>query len=186
MECIGCTACIDACDDVMQRLHRPKGLIRYDSQSALAGGKTKWIRPRTLLYGVLLLIGASVASWAVSTLKPANVSVTRITGAPYIVTEDAVRNQFLIRLINKRAHEADFVVTVDSPVTIARTGLDGSVPVGAIGEEVRPLVLVVPRADYAGPFTFTITATDAQHSFTITREVQFLGPDARLLKEETP
>jgi polyferredoxin len=31
IECIGCAACIDACDEVMVRLHRPKGLIRYDS-----------------------------------------------------------------------------------------------------------------------------------------------------------
>jgi len=57
MECIGCTACIDACDEVMTRLHRPRGLIRYDSQSAFAGRPTHWLRPRTLLYGVLLLVG---------------------------------------------------------------------------------------------------------------------------------
>src|SRR5215212_1028949 len=56
MECIGCTACIDACDDVMTRLHRPQGLIRYDSQSNFDGTRTRWIRPRTILYFVLLAI----------------------------------------------------------------------------------------------------------------------------------
>lgn len=184
MECIGCTACIDACDDVMRRIHKPTGLIRYDSQTALAGGKTRWWRPRTMLYGVLLVVGISVASWAVSTLKPANASITRITGAPYIVTEDAVRNQFLIRLLNKRAEINDFIVRVDSPVPVKQTGFEDPVIVGAIGEEVRPLVLRVLRTDYTGSFKFTITISDVQQSFSITREVEFLGPDARLLKED--
>ncbi|MEZ5414304.1 MAG: cytochrome c oxidase accessory protein CcoG [Opitutaceae bacterium] len=184
MECIGCTACIDACDDVMRRIHKPTGLIRYDSQTALAGGKTRWWRPRTMLYGVLLVVGISVASWAVSTLKPANASITRITGAPYIVTEDAVRNQFLIRLLNKRAEITDFIVRVDSPVPVKQTGFEDPVIVGPIGEEVRPLVLRVPRTDYDGSFKFTITISDVQQSFSITREVEFLGPDARLLKED--
>ncbi|MCB1104597.1 MAG: cytochrome c oxidase accessory protein CcoG [Opitutaceae bacterium] len=184
MECIGCTACIDACDDVMRRIHKPTGLIRYDSQTALAGGKTRWWRPRTMLYGVLLVVGISVASWAVSTLKPANASITRITGAPYIVTEDAVRNQFLIRLLNKRAEITDFIVRVDSPVPVKQTGFEDPVIVGPIGEEVRPLVLRVPRTGYAGSFKFTITISDVQQSFSITREVEFLGPDARLLKED--
>lgn len=186
MECIGCTACIDACNEVMRRIQKPTGLIRYDSQAALAGGKTRWLRPRTMLYGLLLLVGIGVASWAVSTLKPANASITRITGAPYIVTEDTVRNQFLVRLLNKRAEATDFVVRVDSPVAVTQTGFEAPVTVGAIAEEVRPLVLRVPRADYTGAFKFTITVTDVNESFTITREVEFLGPDARLLKEDEP
>jgi cytochrome c oxidase accessory protein FixG len=112
MECIGCTACVDACDDVMTRLGRPRGLIRYDSQVAFTGGRTRWLRPRTILYGALLLVGASVATWALSTVKPANVGVIRMTGSPYIVDETTVRNQFLVRIVNKRSVPARFVVSV--------------------------------------------------------------------------
>ena len=64
IECIGCAACIDACDEVMTRLHRPRGLIRYDSLRGLAGRATRWFRPRVALYGVLLAIGAAAAIWA--------------------------------------------------------------------------------------------------------------------------
>jgi uracil phosphoribosyltransferase len=81
MECIGCTACIDACDAVMTKLKRPAGLIRYDSQAAFAGNITRWLRPRTFLYGALLAAGASVALWAISTIRPANLGITRMTGA---------------------------------------------------------------------------------------------------------
>ncbi|MDE3084247.1 MAG: cytochrome c oxidase accessory protein CcoG, partial [Verrucomicrobiota bacterium] len=83
IECIGCAACIDACDSVMRKLHRPPGLVRYASQAALAGQGTRWLRPRTILYAALMLIGSAVATWAFSTVKPAALSVTRVTGAPY-------------------------------------------------------------------------------------------------------
>ncbi|MCF7760911.1 MAG: cytochrome c oxidase accessory protein CcoG [Cephaloticoccus sp.] len=184
MECIGCTACIDACDDVMTRVHKPKGLIRYDSQNRFAGRVTKWIRPRTLLYGVLLLVGMAVAGWALSTLKPVNVSITRITGAPYIVTPDAVRNQFLVRMINKQAVPLSFTNEIVTAVQVHRTGLTEAVTVAPLGEEVRPLVLVVPRDQYAGPFKFTLVTSDTTGSFTIRREVEFLGPDVKLLRED--
>ena len=185
MECIGCTACIDACDDVMTRLDCPRGLIRYDSQKAFAGGRTRWLRPRTLLYGVLLIIGASVAIWALSTVRPANFGVTRMTGAPYIVDETTVRNQFLVRIVNKRTEPARFTVRLrHAPDGVHGIGFDGVVEVGALGELVQPFVLQQPRAAYTGPFRCEVRVEDAGGTFHLERDVEFLGPEARLLKEE--
>lgn len=184
MECIGCTACIDACDDVMTRVHKPKGLIRYDSQNRFSGKATHLLRPRTILYSILLLIGMSVSTWALTSLKPANVGITRITGAPYFVDTDTVRNQFLVRLINKGSVPNDFVISVSAPVPVEQSGLVQTLTIDSLGEEVRPLILRVPRSTYEGPFTFTLTVTDLKNSFQITREVEFLGPDAYLLRED--
>jgi polyferredoxin len=185
MECIGCTACIDACDDVMTRLNRPRGLIRYDSQAAFAGERTRWLRPRTILYGVLLLIGATVAMWGLSTVKPASFGVTRMTGSPYIVDDATVRNQFLVRIVNKRNEPARFTVSVEHvPQGIRRIGFDGVVEIGALGELVRPLVLQQPRGTYTGPFRFEIRVEDEAETFHLERDVDFLGPEARLLREE--
>jgi cytochrome c oxidase accessory protein FixG len=185
MECIGCTACIDACDDVMTRLSRPRGLIRYDSQRAFAGGRTRWIRPRTILYFVLLLVGMGVAAKALSTVKPAGMGVTRMIGAPYIVDASAVRNQFLVRLVNKRNVPAQFVVTIGGESRGLRAvGLDAVIDVGALGERVQPLILQQPRERYDGPFHFEVRARDATGEFELVREVEFLGPEARLLREE--
>ncbi len=185
MECIGCTACIDACDDVMTRLERPRGLIRYDSQMAFTGGRTQWLRPRTLLYFALLLVGAGVATWALSTVKPANFGVTRMTGAPYIVDDTTVRNQFMVRVVNKRSAPVRFVVHVDgAPGDLRRTGFDEAVVVEGLGERVQPLVIQQPRRSYVGPFHFQIRVEDAAGTFRLAREVEFLGPEARLLREE--
>lgn len=185
MECIGCTACIDACDDVMTRLHRPRGLIRYDSQAAFAGKATRWLRPRTALYGVLLLIGASVATWALSTVRPANFGVTRITGAPYIVDAGAVRNQFFVRLVNKRNAPARFLLHLaHAPDDLLASGLGDVIEVAPMAEVLHPLILQQPRARYTGPFNFEIGVRDEAGTFHLERTVEFLGPEARLLREE--
>jgi cytochrome c oxidase accessory protein FixG len=185
LECIGCAACIDACDEVMARVKRPAGLIRYDSFAGLAGGATRWLRPRTIVYGVLLLAGATVAAFAFSTVKPAGFLVYRMSGAAYFVTADEVRDQFLVRLVNKRTVPATFtVVTAGVPAGIRQTGFTAPVTVPPLGESVSPLVLVADRKDYIGPFKFTVTVQDEARTFTLAREVEFMGPDARLLKEE--
>ena len=185
MECVGCTACIDACDDVMTRLHRPRGLIRYDSQAAFAGKVTRWLRPRTALYGVLLLVGASVATWALSTVRPANLGVTRITGSPYVVSADSVRNQFLVRMVNKRNTPVKFLLTLGhAPAGLTQSGLREPVELPALGEVVQPLVLQQARQAYGGPFALTVRVQDAAGSFHLSREIEFLGPDVRLLREE--
>ncbi len=185
IECIGCAACIDACDEVMDRLHRPKGLIRYDSQNGFSGRATRWLRQRTAVYSILLLAGVGVASWAVSTVRPANFGLTRMIGAPYIVDKDTVRNQFLARIVNKRAEAARFVVRVDGgPANLRQLGFDRVVEVPALAEVVEPLILQQPRREYRGPFVVQVGVRDEAGKFHLQRQVEFLGPDARLLREE--
>ncbi|MBI2497044.1 MAG: 4Fe-4S binding protein [Opitutae bacterium] len=185
LECIGCAACIDACDEVMAKVKRPAGLIRYDSLAAFGGGVTRWLRPRTILYGVLMFVGAVVATFAFSTVKPMNFLVYRMSGAAYFVGHDEVRNQFLVRLVNKRTVPATFTLTLEGlPHDVRRTGFDAPVTLEPLGESVSPLVLLAEREDYQGPFKFTVLVQDASRAFTLSREVEFMGPDARLLREE--
>jgi cytochrome c oxidase accessory protein FixG len=185
LECIGCAACIDACDEVMTRVKRPTGLIRYDSFAGLTGRATRWIRPRTVLYGILLCVGVAVASYAFTTVKPANFLVFRTGGASYFAGPDGVRNQFMVRLVNKRTVPATFVVSTEGlPAGLRQSGFEASVTLAPMAESVSPLVLVAPRHDYHGPFKFTVRVRDAAETFTLAREVEFMGPDARLLGEE--
>jgi cytochrome c oxidase accessory protein FixG len=185
LECIACAACVDACDEVMTKLKRPSGLIRYDSLTAFAGGKTRWVRPRTIVYFVLLLIGITVASFAFSTVKPANMMVVRMTGAAYFVDRDDVRNQFMLRIVNKRNVPTTYRVTLTGvPTDVQQNGFTAPVTVAPLAEHVSPLVLTSNRGRYSGPFKFTVSVQDDAKSFTLARQIEFLGPDARLLEEE--
>jgi cytochrome c oxidase accessory protein FixG len=184
LECIGCAACIDACDEVMAKVKRPLGLIRYDSFAGFGGGATRWVRPRTVLYGVLLAVGAAVAAFAFSTVKPAGFLVYRTGGAAYFVGPGEVRNQFMVRLVNKRTAPAALVVTTEGlPAGARQSGFAAPVTLAPQEESVGPLVLLVDRKGYAGPFKFTVRVRDTAQTFTLAREVEFMGPDARLLEE---
>jgi polyferredoxin len=185
IECIGCAACIDACDAIMAHLRRAPGLIRYDSLAGLGGGATRWLRPRTVVYSILLLVGAVVAAGAFRTVKPAALSVTRMVGAAYFYDAATIRNQFLVRLVNKRQTAQQLVVRLrGAPDGTAQTGLEAPVEVAPMGEEVSPLVVVVPRRLYRGSFPFTVVVSDPKGTFALTRSVEFLGPDPKLLREE--
>src|SRR5262245_19147234 len=70
MECVGCANCIDACDEVMQRLGRARGLVRYDSQRGFETGKRRFLRGRVVFYAVLTLMGLSAFSLAVMGRRP--------------------------------------------------------------------------------------------------------------------
>jgi len=185
IECIGCAACIDACDEIMTRLHRPRGLIRYDSLHGLGGRATRWVRPRTIAYAVLLSVGAAMATWALSTVHPASFGITRMLGAAYFFDARAVRNQFLVRLVNKRETPQRLVVALQgAPAGVAQVGFEQPVELAGMGEDVRPLVVLVPRSLYAGAFRCRVTVRDEVGTYQLTREIEFLGPDPRLLKED--
>lgn len=184
MECIGCAACVDACDEIMTKVKRPTGLIRYDSLNGLLGTRTRWLRPRTIFYAVLLLIGAVVATFAFSSVKPANFIIFRMSGSAYYVTPDAVRNQFMVRVVNKRTEPTNFKLTLKGlPAGAHQTGFTTELKLGSLAEQVTPLVLFVDRAQYTGPFKFTVEVTDETRAFILSREIEFIGPDPRLLRE---
>jgi len=185
MECVGCTACIDACDVVMDKVKRPHGLIRYDSLSGFSGKPTLWLRPRLFVYFALFLIGAGVSTWALSTIQPGSLGVTRMQGAPYYVDAAFVRNQFMVRLVNKRNETVRFDVTLlDAPVGVRAQGFERPVEIGALGEEVRPLIVQIPRRIYHGNQQLRLQLTDTRGGCNVFRTIEFLGPSPKLLRED--
>ena len=183
MECIGCSACIDACDEIMLKVQRPTGLIRYDSLAGLRGEETRWLRPRTLTYAALLAAGIVVATFSLSTVRPANLEVTRLGGAPYFFDEASVRNQFLVRIVNKSDRPVRFTLTLSDPALVA-IGWTDSVELAPLAEEVRPLIVQIPLHAYRGRSALGIHLSDAPKTFTLTKTVEFIGPDTASFKKE--
>ncbi|MBC8009083.1 MAG: cytochrome c oxidase accessory protein CcoG [Burkholderiales bacterium] len=188
IECIACAACVDACDEVMVKLRRPTGLVRYDSTAGFAGGRTRWLRPRIWLYLGLLAVGATVATFAVSSVRPASLGVTRLQGAPYFIDDLTVRNQFLVRLVNKSDQPTAFVVTAErrdgAGAALETSGFDEAVVLAPLAEETRPFVVRVSRENYTGGFKLLVKARAADGSFELVRDAEFSGPNAALLRED--
>lgn len=115
LDCIGCTACIDACDEIMTKLKRPTGLVRYDSLNGLEHRPRRWLRPRVFLYAGVVALWAVGAFFAFRSHVSFEANLLRLRGAPYHVlnaqTEDAtVRNLFQVHLVNKGPDEARFEI----------------------------------------------------------------------------
>jgi cytochrome c oxidase accessory protein FixG len=116
MECIACTQCIDACDAVMTRLERPTGLIRYSSQAAMAGERRRIIRPRIVLYP-LILLAVSVA-WVLTFRSQglADITVLRGMGRPFVqLAGGEVSNPVRIKIVNRGGAAATFEIAGATP-----------------------------------------------------------------------
>ncbi|MES2856094.1 MAG: cytochrome c oxidase accessory protein CcoG [Bdellovibrionota bacterium] len=110
MECIACTACIDACDDVMTKVGKPTGLIRYDSEISLKGRTRKKWRPRSLAYAGVSLSSLLALFVFASATQKIDVLVLRAKEVPYTIVGNGesqmVHNHFKLELSNQTAEDA--------------------------------------------------------------------------------
>ncbi|MEA5556247.1 cytochrome c oxidase accessory protein CcoG [Nodularia spumigena] len=114
MECINCAQCIDACDAVMTKLDRPTGLIRYSSQRALEEGTRRVVRPRTLIYSLLIVLLISLFGYALSTRSTATVIVVRGRGAPFSQMPDGeITNRMSIKITNRTAVTTNYALRIE-------------------------------------------------------------------------
>ncbi len=120
MECINCTQCIDACDSVMDKIGKPRGLIRYSSQDGLDGKPSSILRARTLMYPVLLAISFSAFLYVLSTKSSFDVTVIRGAGNPYTsIGIGRVQNSVKVRLVNRSDAPKVFQIAVSTPDGVA-------------------------------------------------------------------
>jgi len=127
MECVHCTQCIDACDDIMVKIGKPKGLIRYSSQDAIAGQPRKLLRLRTVLYPAVLTVllgGLAITMWR----KPAaDLTVLRGLDGPFSTEADGrIANQVRIKVTNRRSESIAYPIVFSGLVGAA---LDAGAPV---------------------------------------------------------
>jgi cytochrome c oxidase accessory protein FixG len=177
MECIACTACIDACDDVMRRLGRPAGLVRYDSQDGLAGKARRVLRPRVVLYGVLLAIGAVVALVATRARTDFEAALLRLPGEPYVVEDGEVRNALQVHLVNKRATAERYTIEVLPADDLSAVVPMPTVRVEPLSDVRVPLFLSVARSRFRAEFPVRVRVSrEAGPAEAKLAVAPFLGP----------
>jgi len=102
LECINCTACIDACDDIMTRFHRPTGLIKYASENNIARGEKTKFTTRTAAYTAVLVILLTVLTALLLSRKDIETNVMRAQGMLYQEQpNNKISNLYEVTLINK-------------------------------------------------------------------------------------
>lgn len=102
MECVGCTACIDACDKMMDAVDRPRGLIRYASENGIAEGKKLRYTGRMKFYTIILFVLTGLLSALLLSRKDIDGTIVRTRGQLYQERgTDSISNLYNIKIINK-------------------------------------------------------------------------------------
>ena len=144
-QCIGCAACVDGCDQVMDKMGYPRGLIRYATQNALeqklsrADIVRRSLRPRVLIYtGILwtIIVAAAVGLWLRVPLK-VDVIRDRSVLAREVVGGD-VENVYQLMIINTTERERVFDIEAMGLPTIHLDG-ETHVTVPAADSRLVPL-----------------------------------------------
>jgi cytochrome c oxidase accessory protein FixG len=111
MECIACGLCIDACDNVMEKLELPKNLIRYDTPKQQvariinAKTSTRLIRPRTIYYAFFLTAISSLMLYGLINRSDSELHILRDRNPLFVQLSDGtIRNGYDIKVLNK-THE---------------------------------------------------------------------------------
>lgn len=147
MECVGCTACIDACDHVMEMTHKPKGLISYASENGIAEGTPLRYTSRMKVYTLLCVALLSLDSFLLISRKEVDTTVIRTPGLLYQERgKDSISNLYNLTAVNKTIDEVPITLKVESPA-------GGQVQL--IG---KPVVTVKGETQGAGTFFIVLPA----------------------------
>jgi cytochrome c oxidase accessory protein FixG len=178
MECIHCTQCADACDAVMVKIGKPRGLIRYTSRDEILGLPRKILRPRVVLYPIALAVLIGLFAFSLGTRANAEITLLRGIGAPYTREDDGtLLNQVRIRVANRGSETRPYTIALDAGPNVRMVAPINPLPVRA-GEIATTSVFVVFSDDilHGGEATVTFRLDDGRG---FVREVpyQLVGPE---------
>jgi cytochrome c oxidase accessory protein FixG len=177
MECVGCTACIDACNHIMDSLDRPRGLVRYASENSIANGEPLRYTTRMKFYTGLCALVLCILSVLLMSRKDIDATIMRTAGILYQERgNDSLSNLYNIKLINKTVKDHHLYIKLH----------DGDGTVEVIG---KPYISVMKEGQGAGEF-FVVLPKTRVHSrktelkmdlysddkLVATMKTNFLGP----------
>ncbi len=116
LECVHCTACIDACDSVMEKIDKPRGLIRYASENSIREETRKIFTPRVMGYSGILMILLTTFVVLMSMRSDLETTVLRQRGTLYQeLPNNMYSNIYEIKVINKTFDTRDYEIKLLAP-----------------------------------------------------------------------
>lgn len=180
IDCISCGACIDACNGVMDQMGYARGLIRYTSERALAGGKTHWLRPRLVGYAsaLLLMIGGLV--WGLQERSLIDLDISRDRSVFRANSNGEIENIYTLKVLNKTQQPREYSLSLTDAERFNTEGLGNlQVPAGETGT----IAVRVSRRDPAvaagsEPLEFVVQDLNDATS-KVSDESTFVSPPVR-------
>lgn len=154
LECIHCTACMDACDSIMTKVARPTGLIRYQTENEVEGGSRRILRPRLLIYAIAVLVTGGIFVGTVATRADFRLTMHRESGRdPFMLMgETHVVNPFRGQFINMTDKSVDVGLYAEHPESLEIVVADGPVRLAPFEKRAFHFLLKVPKSKFKGKF----------------------------------
>jgi cytochrome c oxidase accessory protein FixG len=193
LECIQCALCIDACNEIMDKVGRPRGLIAYDTLSNLEAGhqdqqSIKLLRPRVIFYATAMVVVSLIMLTALLVRPVLDVDVLHDRNPLYVrLSDGGLRNGYTVKLLNKLYEPRNF--------SLGLTGLPGAT-LSVVGHETEnpPTITVPPdnlqsvklyvtldrkgvAALHDDDTDFALVITDTADGNTVEHETTFQGPE---------
>ncbi len=202
LECIGCGLCVDACDSVMGKLGRPKGLIAFETLKNLAAGQAatagmapgpertragmaarqmpRFVRPRTIMYGGAIAVVTLVMLGAFLLRSTLDVTVLRDRAPLFVrLSDGGIRNGYTIKIVNKRRDDSPLALVLQAPEGFHMTVQD-------VEDDAQGRPLLARRADGIAQYRVFVTAPSGGRLHEST-DISFrlLEPDGRVAASQS-
>lgn len=178
LECINCGLCIDACDAIMRKVERPRGLIGYDTDAAVAAraAQTKPVyrpvRPRTVYYALALALVTGLMAWGLAIRADVDAHVLRDRNPMYVRLRDgSVRDGYTLKIANRSFQPKTLQVSFEGVPgarlkTPGAAAVAGPVAVEVAANQVRTVRVFVtappPFGEAALPAAFVLRDADLE------------------------
>lgn len=189
--CIQCGLCIDACDTIMEKLQRPQRLIAYDTDVNIQRRQqglpsvARLIRPRTVLYSVLIVVVGAIMIWALANRITLSINILHDRNPEYVMLADGgVRNAYTIRILNKQVDTRHLAISIEGPTDATLDIIGASNEQGRLIVEVSPdqsrelrAIVSLPRA-ISGSVPIAFVLHDLADDSIVRSSDNFRGPPA--------
>lgn len=147
MECVGCTACIDACNTMMKATGRNTGLIRYASENGIADSKKLRYTGRMKFYTVVLIVLAGLLSFLLVSRKNVDGTIVRAPGMLYQERgADSLSNLYTIKIINKTLADIPLYLRLENAPGRIIEAEGKNIEVKKEGQATGSFFIVLPKS----------------------------------------
>ena len=174
--CISCGACIDACNSVMDKMHYPRGLVRYASENSLEGGKTQLLRPRLLGYAATLGVMIVALIWALNSRSLVSLDVAKDRNLFRENSLGQIENTYTLKVINKTQQPQRYAISLASQRPLA---LQGAGELQLQPGEMRslPVTVALTGSSQGSPQRLTFILRDLnQLGHSVSTDSTFVSP----------
>ncbi len=170
-------ALMDACDAIMDKVGKPRGLVRYSSRDGLEGKPVRLLRTRVVLYPAALVVVLGLFLFFLGRRQDTLVTVLRGTGEPYALQgDDEVINQLRVKVSNRGGDDRRYSIALVDAADARLVAPENPLPVAAGRDRTTGIFIILERDAFHDGMRHVVFRVSDGAGFTGDFPYSLLGP----------